>query len=116
MRPVDSSAVHTNALQTWRTHVAGTTVMSIEAVPFEFAVKLPFRSARHAECVQAALDVDPEFRPQEVKRTLCLEGSNLRVVFAASNARMLRASVGTFLDLLALAVDTLETFQDSIRP
>jgi EKC/KEOPS complex subunit PCC1/LAGE3 len=90
--------------------------MKLEADPCEFALTVPFRSARHAECVHAALDVDPEFRPQEVKRTLSLEGSTLRIVFVASNARILRASVGTFLDLLALAVDTLETFQDSIRP
>jgi tRNA threonylcarbamoyladenosine modification (KEOPS) complex Pcc1 subunit len=90
--------------------------MSLNAADFEFAATVPFRSARHAEVVYAALAVDPEFRPHEVERTLSLEGSNLRLLFVASSARMLRASVGTFLDLLALAVDTLETFQDSIRP
>ncbi|GBF99946.1 hypothetical protein Rsub_12639 [Raphidocelis subcapitata] len=63
-----------------------------------------------AAMVCSALDVDPELNPGLVSRELRTEGRTLHIAFAASELRLLRAAVGTFYDLLALAVRTAERF------
>jgi len=81
---------------------------------YVFDATVPFESARHAQMVCDTLAVDPELRPNDVKRKLSVQDAALRIHFEAQEARMLRAAVGTFCDLLALAVRTLEAFQSSI--
>jgi tRNA threonylcarbamoyladenosine modification (KEOPS) complex Pcc1 subunit len=83
--------------------------------PFESELKVSFSDPYHAEIVHNALVVDPELRPGEVQRTMSVEGSELKVKFEASKLRMLRAATGAFMDLLGVAVDTLEAFQEDIK-
>lgn len=85
------------------------------ACPFESELKVAFADPYHAELVHSALSVDPELRPGEVQRTMSVEGSDLKVKFEAKQLRMLRAATGAFLDLLGVAVDTLEAFQGDIK-
>ena len=89
--------------------------MAAAAFPFEWTATIPFEQPRHAECVHQTLAVDPELRPAEVERELCVHGAVLTIHFRARSARMLRAAVGTFLDLVALAIHTLETFKTSLK-
>jgi tRNA threonylcarbamoyladenosine modification (KEOPS) complex Pcc1 subunit len=84
--------------------------------PYLWEGRIEFDCAEHAGYVRQALAVDPELRPQEVARQLRTEGPVLVLTFRAKQMRMLRAAVGTFLDLVALAVRTLEAFQDTIQP
>ncbi|EIE21300.1 hypothetical protein COCSUDRAFT_83524 [Coccomyxa subellipsoidea C-169] len=51
-----------------------------------------------------------QLRPKLVTRELTVDGSTLHIFFSAADARTLRAAVGTFYDLLALATRTLEAF------
>jgi len=51
-----------------------------------------------------------QLRPEAVTRELSVEGPTLVLNFAAVDMRTLRAAVGTFCDLLALATRTLEAF------
>lgn len=87
---------------------------SADAFPFEWGGQITFESAQHASYICQALSVDPELRPQEVERELKAEGSIFMMRFRAKQPRMLRAAVGTFLDLVALAVRTLEAFKDTV--
>lgn len=60
--------------------------------------------------MRAALDVDAELNPTLVSRKLTADGRALRIEFAATELRLLRAAVGTFYDLLGLAVRAAERF------
>ncbi len=51
-----------------------------------------------------------QLRPEAVTRVLSVDGSTMIMQFAAVDVRTLRAAVGTFCDLLALATRTLEAF------
>jgi tRNA threonylcarbamoyladenosine modification (KEOPS) complex Pcc1 subunit len=82
---------------------------------FESEIKLSFAESHHAELVHNALVVDPELRPNDVQRNISVDGCHIRVNFKASQIRNLRAATGAFMDLLGVAVDTLEVFQDSIK-
>jgi tRNA threonylcarbamoyladenosine modification (KEOPS) complex Pcc1 subunit len=83
--------------------------------PFESELKVSFPDPYHAELVHTAMVVDPELRPGEVQRTMLVEGSDLKVKFEAKKLRMLRAATGAFIDLLGVAVDTLEAFKEDIK-
>jgi EKC/KEOPS complex subunit PCC1/LAGE3 len=86
------------------------------AFSFKWEAKIHFENAAHAVLVNQALSVDPELRPDDVKRLLQVRDSTLIITFEAKQMRMLRAATGTFLDLLALAVRTLDAFKDSMQP
>lgn len=83
--------------------------------PFESELRVDFSDPHNAELVHSALVVDPELRPGEVQRVMSVEGSELKVKFEAKQLRMLRAATGAFMDLLGVAVDTLEAFKEDIQ-
>ena len=85
-----------------------------DAFPYEWEGRIEFETSGHADLVNQALSVDPELRPDDVTRELKTEGTVLVIRFRAKQLRMLRAAVGTFLDLVALAVRTLEAFKGSV--
>eukprot|EP00884_Botryococcus_braunii_P021857 jgi/Botrbrau1/8355/Bobra.0046s0016.1 len=87
-------------------HTPGT----VTPLPFTCEGSVVFNSERDAHMVCQALSVDPELRPQEVRRRLTVHGSRLDMYFEAVDARLLRASVCTFCDLMGLATRTLEAF------
>ena len=61
-------------------------------------------------CVPAALEVDEELHADKVTKILSAEGCQLKAEFAACDARMLRVSVNSFFDMVALATQTLDAF------
>eukprot|EP00887_Chlorella_sp_A99_P001238 scaffold14.g1238.t1 len=83
--------------------------------PYTFTGRVAYATQCEAEMVRNALAVDPELRPEAVTRELGVEGSTLVMRFAAVDVRTLRAAVGTFCDLLALATRTLERFGHTAR-
>lgn len=80
-----------------------------------FTSTVTFEDAHHASMVHTAMSVDAELRPDDVTRKLSLDGNQMTLAFASNDARMLRAAVGTFCDLMALALRTLEAFKSSIK-
>ena len=57
-----------------------------------------------------ALEVDAELQAVRVSRSIRAEGSRVVCLFGSDEARLLRASVCTFCDLMAVATRTLEEF------
>lgn len=78
---------------------------------FSMAVSVPFKSPTDARMAHDALDVDRELRPQLINRSLKVgEGACLEATFEADDLRVLRASVGSFLEHARLCAATLESF------
>ena len=82
---------------------------------FKFVTAVTFPAENQARMVFEALSVDPELRPDDVSRDMAVSECQLQVTFAAKEVRLLRAAVGTFCDLMSLAIRTLEAFEDSIQ-
>ena len=76
----------------------------------EMSLEIPFDSQRTAEIAYNSLRVDPEPKRSGSKKELRLEGNRLLVQFNCEEARTLRVSVGSFLDLLTLVIDTMIQF------
>eukprot|EP00850_Spirogloea_muscicola_P005303 SM000024S07765 [mRNA] locus=s24:385009:385966:- [translate_table: standard] len=68
-----------------------------------------------ASIVFNALAVDAELQPDKVSREMSIHGPKLRVGFAATEARLLRAAYSAFMDVLILATRTLEQFGGHLR-
>ncbi|KAG6574248.1 hypothetical protein SDJN02_26076 [Cucurbita argyrosperma subsp. argyrosperma] len=67
-------------------------------------------SEKKASIVYNALVVDKELQPDKVKREMTVSDGKLSVHFEAVEARFLRASYSAFLDVLTLAIKTIEDF------
>ncbi|GAV66181.1 Pcc1 domain-containing protein [Cephalotus follicularis] len=78
---------------------------------FNCNFEIDFESAEHASVVYAALAVDKELQPDKVKRQMSVSSDGkLSVHFEATEARFLRASFSSFMDVLTLATKTIEEF------
>ncbi|KAK3286690.1 hypothetical protein CYMTET_5759 [Cymbomonas tetramitiformis] len=78
---------------------------------FEYSMQAEYASHAHAQMIMTTLDVDAELNQGKVSRTLHVQDSTLHARFAATEARLLRAAVSSFLDLMTLATKTLEQFE-----
>ena len=76
----------------------------------ETSIEIPFDTDRTAEIAYHSLRVDPEPKRSGSKKELTLDGKILRVKFFCEEARTMRVSVGSFLDLLVLVIDTMDQF------
>ena len=76
----------------------------------EVSVRVPFSSEREADIVYNTLRVDPEPKRSQLVKTMAVEGTDLCVSFACDEPTTMRVSVGSFFDLLALTVKTIERF------
>ena len=76
----------------------------------ETSIEIPFDTDRTAEIAYHSLRVDPEPKRSGSKKELILDGKILRVNFFCEEARTMRVSVGSFLDLLVLVIDTMNQF------
>ncbi|KAM3874229.1 L antigen family member 3-like [Diretmus argenteus] len=76
----------------------------------EFALDVPFPSSREASIALQSLSPDREPRKGGISKRLTVSGSTLSVKWTADEARILRVSVGSFLDHLSLVVETMEMF------
>ena len=54
--------------------------------------------------------VDEELHSDKVQKVVYLEGNSLKADFHAIDARMLRVSVNSFLEMLILATKTMDIF------
>lgn len=61
--------------------------------------------------VLTSITVDAELRLESVSREVRLKGNEIVIEFQATEARLLRSAVGTFLELLNLSAATLERFR-----
>lgn len=73
-------------------------------------IEVPFESEVQAKAVYNALFPEPELKPDEIKRTMTLQGSVLKVQFEAVTARSLRVGVNGFMDNLALSIECTDEF------
>ena len=74
-------------------------------------LEVPFDSPAHAQIVYEALRVDPEPKRSQMKKVLSIKDDNILCVeFECHEARTMRVSINSFLDLLTLAVNTIDQF------
>jgi len=71
------------------------------------SLKIPFPSPVLASQALQILSPDKELREDQVKRTLSIDGTDLRVKFECVSARMARVSVNAFLENLDLVVSSM---------
>ena len=76
----------------------------------EMYLEIPFDTERMAEIAYNSLRVDPEPKRSGSNKELTLSGNILCVQFNCAEARTLRVSVGSFLSLLTLVIDTMDQF------
>ncbi|KAJ3212602.1 hypothetical protein HDU67_003709 [Dinochytrium kinnereticum] len=75
-----------------------------------FKTSVPFSTPELASYALQVLEVDRELKPEEVQRHLSVDGCDFKIEIRSSSLKALRSSCGTFLDLLALTVETMEEF------
>ncbi|XP_041458267.1 EKC/KEOPS complex subunit PCC1-like [Lytechinus variegatus] len=73
-------------------------------------LRIPMHSEREAEIAYNSLSVDKEPRPKEITKNLRVDGATLIVNFSATQARLMRVAVGSFMDFLLLVTQTMEEF------
>ncbi|XP_062339841.1 L antigen family member 3-like [Osmerus eperlanus] len=81
-----------------------------KSVKLEFALDVPFPSAREASIALQSLSPDREPRKGGISKQLEVSESTLSVRWTADEARILRVSVGSFLDHLSLVIETMDAF------
>ncbi|KAJ1451035.1 CTAG/Pcc1 family [Pelagophyceae sp. CCMP2097] len=82
------------------------------AAAYEGSIVVEFASSREATIALNSLVVDGELQPQQVTRTLRTEESKLIIDFTAREAKMLRVSMGSFFDFLAVVAKTIDAFRE----
>uniref|UniRef100_A0A3B3QEJ3 L antigen family member 3 n=1 Tax=Paramormyrops kingsleyae TaxID=1676925 RepID=A0A3B3QEJ3_9TELE len=73
-------------------------------------LNVPFPSEREASIALGSLAPDSEPRKGGISKEMCTAGNILNVKWSADEARILRVSVGSFLDHLALVLETMLEF------
>ncbi|KAL7146124.1 hypothetical protein ABFS83_06G020100 [Erythranthe nasuta] len=81
---------------------------------FSCNLEVDYESDEIAHIVHAALAVDKELQPDKVKRQMKVANGKLYVHFEATEARFLRASYSSFVDILTLATKTVEEYGQGI--
>ncbi|XP_034048107.1 EKC/KEOPS complex subunit Lage3 isoform X2 [Thalassophryne amazonica] len=77
-----------------------------------FSVDIPFPSAREASVALKSLSPDEEPRRGGISKRLTVCDNILR--WSAAEARTLRVSVSSFLDHLALVMETMQIFSPAV--
>ncbi|XP_069785285.1 L antigen family member 3-like isoform X2 [Narcine bancroftii] len=73
-------------------------------------LSIPFPSEREARIALRSLSPDAEHRKGGISRTLSVEDCTLLGHWEADEARILRVAVNSFLDHLALVLETMDRF------
>ncbi|KAG7322469.1 hypothetical protein KOW79_013815 [Hemibagrus wyckioides] len=77
---------------------------------FELTIEVPFPSQREVSIALQSLSPDHEPRTGGTIKSLSASANALSVKWNAVKARSLRVSVSSFLDHLALVMETMDTF------
>ncbi|XP_044162626.1 EKC/KEOPS complex subunit LAGE3 [Bufo gargarizans] len=80
------------------------------AAALQFQLHVPFPCSREAQIAHDSLSPDAEPRKGGVSKTLSVTDNVLHVQWRADEARILRVSVGSFLEHLSLVVQTMARF------
>lgn len=80
---------------------------------YQSVLEVHYPSDEWATMVLNCLSVDSELQPDKLRREISVQGTKLRVGFATSDLRLLRAAFNAFMDMLILATKTLEQFGTS---
>ncbi|KAB5543427.1 hypothetical protein PHYPO_G00079000 [Pangasianodon hypophthalmus] len=83
---------------------------------FELTIEVPFPSQREVSIALQSLSPDREPGTGGTIRTLSASANALSVKWNAVEARSLRVSVGSFLDHLALVMETMDAFGQPALP
>ncbi|KAG0460422.1 hypothetical protein HPP92_020719 [Vanilla planifolia] len=99
--------------------MASTTSGDVESLPslgWEYSCdfEVDYKSHNHAAIVFAALEVDKELQPDKVKRHVYISDGKLKVRFEAVEARLLRASFSSFVDLVILSTKIIEEYGEDM--
>ncbi|KAJ3681281.1 hypothetical protein LUZ60_015770 [Juncus effusus] len=86
-----------------------TTLKEMDSV-FVSDFEVDFGSSENASLAYSSLAVDKELQPDKVKREMTVSDSKILVHFEATEARFLRASFSSMLDLMILATQFIEQF------
>jgi len=76
---------------------------------YKFEIEVPFPTADDAEVAFNTLSVDKEISVHTT-REVSVDGALLRAAFTAKEAKHLRASLATFLDMVVLTAETMDRF------
>ncbi|MCJ8742378.1 hypothetical protein PDJAM_G00081480 [Pangasius djambal] len=83
---------------------------------FELTIEVPFPSQREVSIALQSLSPDREPGTGGTIRILSASANALSVKWNAVEARSLRVSVGSFLDHLALVMETMDAFGQPALP
>uniref|UniRef100_A0A3B1JZJ4 L antigen family member 3 n=1 Tax=Astyanax mexicanus TaxID=7994 RepID=A0A3B1JZJ4_ASTMX len=78
------------------------------------ALAVPFPSQWEASIAVRSLSPDREPRKGGITRTLSVTENILSVKWTADEARVLRVAIASFLDHLALVMETMDAFGQSV--
>ncbi|GBG90200.1 hypothetical protein CBR_g50381 [Chara braunii] len=78
--------------------------------PFKCSFSVKYASHEDANVVRNTMIVDGELNPGKVLREIDVNDCLLNVSFRSAEARLLRAVLSTFMDVLILATRTIEKF------
>lgn len=76
----------------------------------QLTINVPLPSSELAQVCYGSLSVDTEPVRGGCSKTFIVEDNHLNVTFEATEARILRVSVGHFFELLSLVIETIEQF------
>jgi len=77
---------------------------------FKYELEVKFPRNEWANVVRNSLAVDKELHPDQVKKSLTVEGETLKCVFVAVDPKILRTAVSSFYDFLILVTKTVDQF------
>lgn len=77
-----------------------------------YSATIEMPNAKCASLVATAVGVDPELRPDDVRRDLHADGSSLVIHVKAKDAKALRTSVTSLYDFIDVSLAALEQFSE----
>ncbi|GHJ87054.1 hypothetical protein NliqN6_3456 [Naganishia liquefaciens] len=73
-------------------------------------LRIPFKSAAHADIARRVILVDRELNAHLVERSIVVEGSNLVATYRTATVRLLRLATNGFIENLQLVIRTIHEF------
>jgi hypothetical protein len=102
-----STAVENAAAVASAASAAGAAAASF---PCRLELRVLFLTPAHAELAAAVLGVDEELQRERARRALRAEGRELVAELAAADARLLRITASSFLDMLGAQLRAMRDF------
>jgi len=78
--------------------------------PFSFEMRVLMLTPEHAQLAAASLAVDAELQRDRARKAVCAEGCELVARIAASDARLLRVTASSFIDMATTLARTMRDF------